>query len=72
MWPTPNVPNGGRTIDPAKITGRTSYNAAGKKIQIDLNAAVKKWPTPRSGTDTMCGGQGHYEMLKGTEIERPS
>jgi hypothetical protein len=27
------------------------------------------WPTPRAGTDTMCGGPGHWKMLQGTELE---
>jgi hypothetical protein len=28
------------------------------------------WPTPRAGTDTMCGGSGHKAMLKGTDLEK--
>jgi DNA (cytosine-5)-methyltransferase 1 len=29
---------------------RTAYSAAGKKVQVDLAQAVKRWPTP-----TVCG-----------------
>ncbi len=39
-WPTPNVPNGGRT------TNTSNYRKNGSKRQIDLAAAVKAWPTP--------------------------
>jgi hypothetical protein len=51
-WPTPTCPNGGRSV--AHVTDwrseRTAYNAAGKKVQVDLGQAVKRWPTP-----TVCG-----------------
>lgn len=42
--PTPNLPNGGRAIpQDATIgdTGRTAYDATGKKCQMDLNFWVK-------------------------------
>ena len=44
LWPTPNVPNGGRTMSPqdALNKGRT---AKGKR-QVGLENAVKFWPTP--------------------------
>ena len=53
FWPTPNVPNGGRSIPPgSEIKGRMTPTAYrdGKKYQVDLNQAVKKglWPTPLS------------------------
>jgi hypothetical protein len=50
LWPTPNCPNGGRSV--AHVTdwrGRTAYHN-GKKVQVGLEAAVKLWPTP-----TVCG-----------------
>lgn len=47
LWPTPNVPNGGRTLHHAEIRGRTAIDPrTGKKVQIGLEAAVKLWPTP--------------------------
>jgi hypothetical protein len=49
LWPTPLVPNGGRSIRHAEIRGRSAYSN-GKKVQIDLAAAVRMWPTP-----TVCG-----------------
>ena len=52
LWPTPTCPNGGRSV--AHVTNwrseRTAYSAAGKKVQVDLAQAVKRWPTP-----TVCG-----------------
>jgi len=44
-WPTPNVPNGGRSVTHAEQIGNSFYHN-GKKVQIGLEAAVKKWPTP--------------------------
>jgi hypothetical protein len=46
LWPTPMVPNGGRSV--AHVNdwrGRTAYHN-GKKVQVDLAQAVKRWPTP--------------------------
>jgi len=46
MWPTPNVPNGGRST--AHVTdwrGKTAYHN-GKKVQVGLESAVKRFPTP--------------------------
>jgi hypothetical protein len=41
LWPTPTVPNGGRTIHHVdQFNGRTAYHK-GKKVQVDLNQAVK-------------------------------
>jgi len=53
-WPTPNVPNGGRT------TNTGGYTKDGRKIQADLGAVAKTageppdpagWPTPQAATD---------------------
>ncbi len=48
MWPTPNVPNGGRSVQ--HVTdwrGKTAYHH-GKKVQVGLEAAAKMWPTPEA------------------------
>ena len=48
FWPTPNVPNGGRSC--AHVTdwrGKTAYHN-GKKVQVGLEWAAKSWPTPRA------------------------
>lgn len=49
LWPTPNVPNGGRSI--AHVTdwrsNRTAYHN-GHKVQVGLESAVKMWPTPKA------------------------
>jgi hypothetical protein len=57
LWPTPVVPNGGRSIAHVdQFNGRTAYHK-GKKVQVDLNQMVRLWPTPtaadgRRGTGT--------------------
>lgn len=46
LWPTPVVPNGGRSV--AHVSdwrGRSAYHN-GKKVQVDLLQAVRRWPTP--------------------------
>lgn len=46
LWPTPTLPNGGRTLHHVdEWRGRSAYHK-GKKVQVDLAAAVKMWPTP--------------------------
>jgi hypothetical protein len=49
MWPTPNVPNGGRTTWHAEQEGNTFYHD-GKKVQFVLEQAVRMWPTPTAHT----------------------
>ena len=72
LWPTPTCPNGERSV--AHVTDwrseRTAYTSSGKKVQVDLAQAVKRWPTPTvvssSGGAALCkwGGSGSREMLK--------
>ena len=48
LWPTPNVPNGGRSC--AHVTdwrGKTAYHN-GKKVQVGLEHAARYWPTPKA------------------------
>lgn len=58
LWPTPNVPNGGRSC--AHVTdwrgtdGRTAYHN-GKKVQVGLEHAAKHWPTPTATLGTKGG-----------------
>lgn len=56
-WPTPNVPNGGRVIpqNVKLMPGKAAYHD-GRKVQVDLKAAVTRWPTPIAG-DGQTGGQ---------------
>jgi len=53
LWPTPTLPNGGRSIAHAdEWRGNTPY-CKGKKIQVDLSQVVKgMWPTPRANEGT--------------------
>jgi len=53
-WPTPNVPNGGRS------SSTSNYDEKGNKRQIDLGAATSAWATP-TGHDIRSG--------KGTQSE---
>lgn len=58
LWPTPNVPNGGRSC--AHVTdwrgadGRTAYHN-GKKVQVGLEHAAKHWQTPTASLGTKGG-----------------
>jgi hypothetical protein len=48
MWPTPNCPNGDRSVK--HVTdwrGKSAYHN-GKKVQVGLESAVKMWPTPKA------------------------
>ena len=60
MWPTPNVPNGGRRVSKdaeIRFTGSTpTAYKDGKKQQVGLEQAVAWWPTPVS-TDGSHGGR---------------
>lgn len=50
VWPTPNVPNGGRTIT-GEIEWKgptTAYRPDGQKVQVDLRSAVQHWLTPKA------------------------
>lgn len=56
LWPTPNVPNGGRSC--AHVTDWRSPSTAyhnGKKVQVGLEHAVKHWPTPTASLGTKGG-----------------
>ena len=62
MWPTPDVPNGGRGIPKdAVIRGSTIYTSDGRKIQIGLQNAVRMWPTPVA----MDGRRGSSTYMRG-------
>lgn len=62
MWPTPNVPNGGRVVPKDSeihwAESLVAYRPDGRKVQVDLNNAVKMWPTPHSNCHTGAGTQG--------------
>ncbi len=45
LWPTPCVPNGGR-IPKGGSMSLSGQTPDGKKRQVDLNYAVRNWPTP--------------------------
>jgi hypothetical protein len=48
LWPTPNVPNGGRTLSPEAIEAKGS-TPKGKR-QVGLENVASLWPTP-----SVCG-----------------
>jgi hypothetical protein len=55
-WPTPNVPNGGRT------TSTTNHAPDGSKRQIDLGAVVSLWQTPATDSFRSRGSGRRDEM----------
>ena len=69
LWPTPNVPNGGRRVpNNAEIKGGNTPTAYlhGKKMQVGLEQAVKWWPTPTKSDG--CGGPGCSGGLGGMNL----
>jgi hypothetical protein len=52
-WPTPNVPNGGRTTWHAEQEGNSFYHD-GKKVQLGLEQAVRIWATPTHNANADC------------------
>ena len=50
-WPTPNVPDGGRSLGHATKVGSTHYDDDGNKVQAHLEgiARLAVWPTPKAG-----------------------
>jgi hypothetical protein len=62
LWPTPNVPNGGRTTWHAEQQGNSYYHD-GKKVQLGLEQAVRLWATP-SARDWR-SGHASQETLEG-------
>jgi hypothetical protein len=50
-WSTPNVPNGGRALNP-KIAARKGAKPDGGKAQLGLADQVKIWPSPRKTSTT--------------------
>lgn len=75
MWPTPVVPNGGRTLHHVEEWRGNSAYHNGKKVQVDLAHAIRMWPTPTSrdykGTNSLNhiengiekNGKGHLGQL---------
>lgn len=62
MWPTPNVPNGGRT------TNTTSEREDGSKRQVELAAIVENWQTPGTDSFRCRGGDRKDEMGLDQEV----
>ncbi len=52
LWPTPDVPNGGRSMS-AEDTLAKGNTSKGKR-QVGLANAVKFWPTPKVATGDYC------------------
>lgn len=58
LWPTPNVPNGGRTVPQEQMTA--GVTPSGRKVQKPLARTAELWPTPR----TITGGAESAERKK--------
>ena len=52
IWPTPNTPSGGRSMDPSKMSA-TGMTTDGRKHTVGLEHVVRfaAWPTPQSHDD---------------------
>jgi hypothetical protein len=53
QWPTPNVPNGGRTLTPEAIEAKGA--TANGKRQVWLENVAQNWPTARAEDAESCG-----------------
>jgi hypothetical protein len=49
LWPTPNVPNGGRTLSPEAVAAKGA-TARGKR-QVGLENVASLWPTPKASAE---------------------
>ena len=56
QWPTPDVPNGGRTMAPEDIANKGA-TAKGKR-QVGLENVARLWPTPRTSDTNGPGMHG--------------
>lgn len=66
LWPTPNVPNGGRSMTQESAT--TGKKKDGSKAQINLESAVKYWPTPKAsiaGESSRSGDRSNEPLMGG-------
>jgi hypothetical protein len=65
LWMTPNVPNGGRTLDDETVSTKGTQ-ADGTKRQVDLGSQVRLWATPRAEDSEQCGNHpGANDSLTG-------
>lgn len=70
-WPTPNVPNGGRSTDHAERQGNTLYHN-GKKVQEGLESTSRDWQTPNAGlfnSRKQVGAEDRQDLLGG-QVEK--
>jgi hypothetical protein len=68
-WPTPNTPNGGRSVSTDKMDA-SGQTADGRKHTASLEHAVKfaTWASPR-GTDAKCGSS-YTEHTTGKDLAK--
>jgi len=64
LWPTPDVPNGGRTVPQEQMTA--GMTATGRKVQKPLARTAQLWPSPIA-TETRQGFQNRTRGKKGTQ-----
>jgi hypothetical protein len=60
MWPTPNVPNGGRTLTAEDVANKGMTDKG--KRQVGLENAARYWPTPRTSDTNGAGLHGDGGM----------
>lgn len=68
VWPTPNVPNGGRVMSPADVLAKGATEAG--KRQVGLESVARLWPTPMGseGESGSPGARHHMRDLRLTGI----
>lgn len=69
-WPTPSVPNGGRTMNSADIAAKGA-TAKGKR-QVGLENVVSIWPTPDCNTSTYSNGHNGFMNLREATANWPT
>ena len=72
LWPTPNVPNGGRTV-PEQQMQAGHESQPGRKVQKPLARTAELWPTPRShGGDRRRGRRSWAGRTRTRAICKPA
>lgn len=61
-WPTPNVPNGGRTMSEEDVLAKGS-TPDGKR-QVNLESRAQVWPTPRACSGERSSGSNRTEFYR--------
>jgi hypothetical protein len=70
LWPTPNVPNGGRTVPEEQMAA--GVTPTGRKIQKPLARTAELWPTPRAEERCQYNSRDEYVALSRSVTSWPT